>query len=547
MTFHPLSADIPKPQKFTFPFCYEPHPLCLLAACEVQEHIAANGLCAGDRDGGKMFGVLVVENGEGQTGYLAAYSGLLQHAGDDGFFVPPVFDAQQPGGYFKLHESEITALNIEIDRIERSREYTDALREAGRIKAEGDERICLYREEMARAKAARDERRHDARVITEEEELAMIHESQFMKAELRRMKKFYGERTAEAAQHADVLKERITALRRQRKEMSDALQEWLFRQYVLLNARGEERDTIDIFMEQTGKMPPAGTGDCCAPKMLQYAFKNGMRPVCMAEFWWGPPPTNELRRQGHFYPSCSGKCKPLLGHMLKGLEVDADPLSAGNTGSLPEAGGQVPEIVYEDDWLMVVNKPAGFLSVPGRSERPSVLSFAKAHCPDAGGPMTVHRLDMATSGLLVVAKTKEAHRSLQEQFRQHSIRKRYHAVLDGTWRGAAHGTISLPLCPDIFDRPRQKVDYTNGKTAITEFRIIKTENGKTHVHLFPHTGRTHQLRVHCAHSAGLGIPIMGDELYGRKADRLHLHAEYLEFTHPGTIKRMAFEKMKNDE
>lgn len=547
MTFHPLSTDIPKPQKFTYPFCYEPHPLCLLAAREVQEYIVANGLCAGDRDGGKMFGVLVVENGEGRTGYLAAYSGLLQHDAEDGFFVPPVFDAQQPGGYFKLHESEITALNMEIENIEKSGEYIGARREAERLETESNEKIRLYKEEMARAKAARDARRHDAGVITEEEGLAMIRESQFMKAELRRMKKYYRERTAAAALHAGHLEERITGLKKQRKEMSDALQEWLFRQYVLLNVRGEARDIIDIFMEQAGKMPPAGTGDCCAPKMLQYAFKNGMRPVCMAEFWWGPPPTNELRRQGHFYPSCSGKCKPLLGHMLKGLKVDDNPLSDGRAGSLSTVNEPVPEIVYEDDWLMVVNKPAGFLSVPGRSERPSVLSFAKGHCPDADGPMIVHRLDMATSGLLVVAKTKEAHRSLQEQFRQHSVRKRYHAVLDGTWRGAAHGMISLPLCPDIFDRPRQKVDYANGKTAITEFWIIKTENGKTHIHLFPHTGRTHQLRVHCAHGDGLGIPIMGDELYGKKADRLHLHAEYLEFTHPGTLKRMAFEEMKNDE
>lgn len=545
MTFHPLSTDIPKPQKFTFPFFYEPHPLCLLAAREVQEYIETHRLCDGDKDGGKMFGVLVVEDGEGQTGYLAAYSGLLQHAGDDGFFVPPVFDAQQPGGYFKTHESEITALNIEIDRIEQSREYAEARKEAERIKAEGDERICRYREEMARAKAARDARRHSAEPVKEEDEAAMAGESQFMKAELRRMKKFYVEKTAEAARHADVLEGRIKALKRQRKEMSDALQEWLFRQYVLLNAHGEARDTIDIFMEQTGKMPPAGPGDCCAPKMLQHAFRNGLRPICMGEFWWGAPPANELRRQGHFYPSCSGKCKPLLRHMLKGIEVDTDPLSAAKAAAFCAGKEAFPDIVYEDEWLMVVNKPADFLSVPGRSERPSVLSFAKERCPDADGPMIVHRLDMATSGLLVVAKTKEVHRSLQEQFRQHSVRKRYYAVLDGAWRGAAHGTISLPLCPDIFDRPRQKVDYANGKTAITEFRVIKTEGGKTHIHLFPHTGRTHQLRVHCAHSDGLGIPIMGDELYGKKADRLHLHAEYLEFTHPVTLKRQAFEVIKN--
>lgn len=538
MTFHPLHTNIGKPQKFTYPFCYEPHPLCILAAHEVQEHIERHRLC-GTADGeGKMFGVLVVENREGQTGYLAAYSGLLHGAGNDDFFVPPVFDAQQPDGYFKRHEREITALNSEIEDILSSSEYAGARSKSVAVKAEGDDAIRRYREKMALAKAARDERRRNAGTLTEDDRLEMIRESQFMKAELRRIRMFYKEKTAVAEQQEVMFGERIAMLKKRRKEMSDSLQEWLFRQYIMLNAQGERRDIIEIFTGQTGLMPPAGTGDCCAPKMLQHAFANGMKPVCMAEFWWGAPPKNELRRHGHFYPSCSGKCKPLLGYMMQGMEIDDDPMLAQGEG--------VPEVIYEDDWLIVVNKPAGYLSVPGRSERPSVLSFVKAHCPDATGPMVVHRLDMATSGLLVVAKNGRAHRALQEQFRQHKVRKRYSAVLDGVWHGAEHGIISLPLCPDILDRPRQRVDYINGKTAITEFKIIKTVSGKTHVHLFPLTGRTHQLRVHCAHKDGLGLPITGDELYGQKAERLQLHAERLEFTHPETLKRMVFEKMKNE-
>lgn len=539
MTFHPLYTDIARPRRFTYPFCYEPHPLCLLAAQEVREHIGERHLCGTESGEGKMFGVLVVEDANGRTGFLAAYSGVLKEAGDDDFFVPPVFDAQRPGGYFKQRESEITALNRTIDDLEHDGLYAEAMEKAGRRKAEGIEAVNRHKAAMRRAKDARDKKRQDESRMTEDEERAMIRESQFMKAELRRIKKFHAERAGAAEREADAMKNRIEALKRQRREMSDSLQEWLFRQYVMLNARGERRDIIEIFKERTGHTPPAGTGDCCAPKLLQHAFANGMRPVCMAEFWWGTSPAGELRRQGHFYPSCSGKCKPLLGYMLQGLEVDADPMERHN--------GTTPAIVYEDGQIMVVDKPAGFLSVPGRSKRPSVLSFVKEHCPEADGAIIVHRLDMATSGLLVVAKTAAAHRFLQEQFRRHNVKKRYLAVLDGAWHGRRHGTISLPMCPDILDRPRQKVDYDNGKTAITEYRIIKISDNKTYIQLFPHTGRTHQLRVHCAHKDGLGLPIEGDTLYGRKGGRLHLHAVRLEFTHPETLERMVFESKQNEE
>ena len=512
--------------------------MCLAAAHEVQKYIDTMHLCDGEGGEGKMFGVLVVDDEDGRRGFLAAYSGLLRGRNDLPFFVPPVFDAQQPDGYFKVREREISRLNAEIERIEKDESRHAALCEVERLKAEGDEAIRLHKEKAAQAKAERDSKRRCMEDVTPEEEEAMLNESRFMKAELHRIKKRYRALVAEAEEKARASCQRMDCIKRQRKAMSDNLQEWLFRQYILLNARGEARDIIDIFNEQTGHTPPAGTGDCCAPKLLQYAFGHNMHPLCMAEFWWGAPPKNELRRHGHFYPSCSGKCKPLLAHMLKGMEVDPDHMATAN--------GAEPEIVFEDEYLIVVNKPAGCLSVPGLSEKPSVLSFVKQHCPEAGGPMVVHRLDMATSGLLVVAKDKKTHEQLQEQFRLRTVKKRYAALLDGTWHGPEHGIISLPMRPDIHDRPRQMVDYANGKAAVTEYRIIKTSGNKTLVHLFPHTGRTHQLRVHCAHKDGLGLPIVGDTLYGKRADRLHLHAERLEFTHPVTLKRMSFEKMKNE-
>lgn len=539
MTFHKLHTDIPKPEKFTYPFCYEPHPLCLLAAREVQRYITENKMCGGDSGEGKMFGVLVVEDKNGETGYLAAYSGLLNGKNDWEFFVPPVYNSQCPDGHFKRKEMEITALNREIGLLEGNKDFAEAIQVVERMKAEGERAVNCHKEAMAAAKAARDEKRRNMAAVTHEEETEMVRESQFMKAELKRIKRHYGDMVAAAEKKYGMLRERISCLKKQRKDMSDALQEWLFRQYILLNARGEARNINDIFIEQTGHTPPAGTGDCCAPKLLQHAFSHGLRPVCMAEFWWGAPPNNKLRRQGYFYPSCSGKCKPLLAHMLKGLEVDADPMATGN--------GAEPEIVYEDRYIIVVNKPAGYLSVPGRSAMPSVQSFVTEHCPDANGPIIVHRLDMATSGLMVMAKDKETHRLLQEQFKARTVKKRYAAVLDGTWHGPEHGTISLPMRPDMLDRPRQTIDYANGKAAVTEYQITGTSENRTYIHLFPHTGRTHQLRVHCAHKDGLGLPIIGDTLYGKKADRLYLHAERLEFTHPVTLNRMAFERIKNDK
>jgi len=456
MSIHPLNTDLLAPARFTYPFCYEPHPLCRLAAAEVQQELQRMTLTEG-----KMFGVLVVESPPSRHpspttlhpspftlhpySFLAAYSGLLEGRNDWPYFVPPVFDAQQPDGHFKQEERLISAM---------------------------------------RDNRQREERRH----------------------------------------------------------RSQQLQLWLFDQYRFLNAHGERRRLVDVWQDyhcserirKKYPLPPGGTGDCCAPKLLQYAYSQGLKPLCMAEFWWGPSPKTEVRQHGQFYPACRGKCKPVLTWMLQGLDVDPNPEEVFGQPRLDIT------VVYEDDHLIIVNKPSGLLSVPGRVGSYSVATILSQRYP---GCLLAHRLDMGTSGLMVAAKSRDVYRSLQQQFSDHTIRKCYVALLDTSLHPSPFtlhqkGTISLPLLCDPINRPRQVVDFEHGKEAVTDYEMIDDRR----VRLYPHTGRTHQLRMHCAHPDGLGCPIVGDELYGRPADRLYLHAERLELTHPVTRERMVFEQ-----
>lgn len=460
---HPLTTDIVPPERFTYPFCYEPHPLCLLAAEEVKQEIARINPTEG-----KMFGVLVVKQRDGSfvtspgvtkepsLCYMAAYSGLLEGRNDWPYFVPPVYDAQQPDGYFKTREREIS-LTSQRQRV---------------------------------------------------------------------------------GAPAGILSP-LTS-----KKMSQDLQLWLFHQYQFLNARGETKDLVDVWQDyhcsprirRRYPLPPGGTGDCCAPKLLQYAYQNGLKPLCMAEFWWGPSPKSEVRHHGQFYPACRGKCKPVLTWMLQGLDVDPSPDENG----FPHL---VPEVVYEDETIAVINKPAGLLSIPGRTEDFSVAIWAQQRWP---GSQPVHRLDMWTQGIILVAKTNEAYHALQQQFTDHTVKKRYLAVVEGIPQ-EEHGIIDLPLLCDPMNRPRQVVDFERGKRAITEYRVLGSVTKEpspcyTLLALWPHTGRTHQLRMHCAHPDGLGCPILGDELYGHTSDRgLCLQAQAISFVHPTTGKKMHFE------
>ena len=627
---HTLNVSIPSPRQFTYPFCYDVDPLAEAASLELQRYIADADLMSTEKGCGKMFGVLVVEyddeSGALQRGFLAAYSGLLGGRNDWPYFVPPVFDAQQPDGHFKCTEREISAINREIAAIEHDAEYLQSVEQREETKKRLQAEVDAFKAEVDAAKARRDARRKSGAPLSEEQQAEMIRESQFMKAELRRRRKAMEQAESTLnTQHSTFLK----SLQRKRKQMSDELQRWLFSAYRMLNAKGEERDLIDIFREYTHAMPPAGAGDCCAPKLLQYAYLHRLRPVCMAEFWWGESPASEIRHHLHYYPACRSKCLPILTHMLKGLDVAPNPLAKKRHTA-------EPRVLYADEYIMVVDKPAGMLSVPGKAE--SVRSefsdsanisveeyFANLQLPTNSQFTTeqftigeadnlklkiqnskflkaAHRLDMDTSGLLVLARTEEAYVELQRQFASRETVKRYEAVLSGVPKhivggygipavaianSCSHlyfygqglrqecrsllrlepfaiqfakyssGCISLPLIADINDRPRQRVDMEHGKPALTLYNIVevravdantavayttkKVDKGRTLIHLYPKTGRTHQLRVHCAHPLGLACPILGDPLYGtERADRMYLHAAELTFRHPVTGETMHF-------
>ena len=576
---HTLNVSIPSPRQFTYPFCYDVDPLAEAASLELQRYIADADLMSTEKGCGKMFGVLVVEyedeEGALQRGFLAAYSGLLGGRNDWPYFVPPVFDAQQPDGHFKRTEREISAINREIAAIEHDPEYLQSVAQHKQTKKRLQAEVDAFKAEVDAAKARRDARRKSGEPLSEEEQAEMIRESQFMKAELRRRRKAMEQAESTLnTQHSTFLK----SLQRKRKQMSDELQRWLFSAYRMLNAKGEERDLIDIFREYTHAMPPAGAGDCCAPKLLQYAYLHHLRPVCMAEFWWGESPASEIRHHLHYYPACRSKCLPILTHMLKGLDVAPNPLAQKRHTA-------EPRVLYADEYIMVVDKPAGMLSVPGKAE--SVRSefsdsanisveeyFAnnsKLKTQNSKFLKAAHRLDMDTSGLLVLARTEQAYVELQRQFASRETVKRYEAVLSGvptqnsklktqnssTQPSGCLEAISLPLIADINDRPRQRVDMEHGKPALTLYNIVevravdantavayttkKVDKRRTLVHLYPKTGRTHQLRVHCAHPLGLACPILGDPLYGiERADRMYLHAAELTFRHPVTGETMHF-------
>ena len=527
-------AHIKLPDKFTYPFHYTPHPLCVMAAAEVQAYLSAQTRWQEELQQGKMFGVLIVRTQDGETGYLAAFSGILAGKNLHPFFVPPVYDLLQPQGFFKIEEEQISAINLRIKELQEDKHYQHLVLQLKGKAEQCRQELAAAKAEFKTAKEAREARRRTAEP-DEAEQAAMIRESQFQKAELKRLERSWKERIAGLQQETDTFTHRIESLKAERKSRSAALQQKLFEQFRMLNARGEVKDLCTLFEQTVQKTPPAGAGECAAPKLLQYAYLHQLTPIAMAEFWWGNSPKTEIRHHGYYYPACKGKCEPILGHMLQGLEVEDNPLWEDLHSETPL------EVVYEDDHLLVVNKPAGMLSVPGKGEVDSVYSRIRTLYPEAEGPLVVHRLDMATSGLLLIAKTKEVHQNLQAQFKNRTIKKRYIALLDGKVQ-QEKGSIDLPLCPNPLDRPRQVVDHKHGKTAITHYQVLRQTDTRTLIAFYPLTGRTHQLRVHAAHTEGLHCPILGDELYGRKADRLYLHAECLEFVHPVTGKHIRIEK-----
>ena len=526
--FFPFPIDsIALPAQFTYPFHYTPHTLTELAAKEVQIYLQSRKDWAEELQEGKMFGVLIVRTPEKRIGYLAAFSGNLAGSNHHSFFVPPVYDMLQPDGFFRQEEKNISAINLQIKKTENSSLYLDMKNELNAAKQYAAAAISQYKEALKKAKSERDERRKSG--ISPEEETLLIRESQHQKASFKRKEKELQNFIKEKQGKVRQIEETICLLKQERKKRSAALQEKLFGQFRMLNAKGERKDLCELFKSTPQGFPPSGAGECALPKLLQYAYSSDLTPLAMGEFWWGMSPKDEIRHHGHFYPSCKGKCEPILRHMLIGLDIENNPLEDNIHQHTPL------DILYEDDSLLVVNKPAGMLSVPGKNDLDSIFQLLRILYPHATGPIIVHRLDMATSGLLLAAKTKEVHQKLQALFEERKIKKRYTALLEGEL-SFAHGTISLPLCLNPLDRPRQMVDFTHGKEAVTYYETMGYENGKTRVYFYPLTGRTHQLRVHAAHSQGLNHPIVGDELYGWKSDRLYLHAAELEFLHPVTQK-----------
>lgn len=526
--FTTSTTDIPLPERFTYPFCYTPHPLCILAAKEVQSYLTRQTAWKDELRQGKMFGVLIVQTEHGETGYLAAFSGILAGKNLHPFFVPPVYDLLQPQGFFKIEEENISSINRNIRQLENDKAYAALSAELARTIQSAEDILATAKAQLKEAKTAREQRRKE-KELNAQEEAELIRESQFQKAEYKRLERSWKARITTLQTQTEDWERRISALKSERKTRSAALQQKLFEQFGMLNYRGEVKNLCEIFGQTVHKTPPAGAGECAAPKLLQQAYLHGWKPIAMAEFWWGDSPKTEIRHHGHYYPACKGKCEPILQHMLQGLQVEENPMLKRM---------QVPsknlEIVYEDPWLSVINKPAGMLSVPGKEDAVSVYSLMREQYPEADGPLTVHRLDMATSGLMLIAKTKRVHQNLQAQFKNRLVRKRYVALLEGIVP-KDKGTVDLPLCLNPLDRPRQMVHTEHGKPAITDYQVLERLDGKrTRIAFYPRTGRTHQLRIHAAHPLGLHCPIIGDELYGEKADRLYLHAEYLEFTHPIT-------------
>ena len=518
-------SDIPLPERFTYPFCYTPHPLCVMAAEEVQNYLSKQSDWQEELSQGKMFGVLIVQTEDGSIGYLTAFSGILAGKNIHPYFVPPVYDLLQPQGFFKIEEENISAINRRIHRLEEDKKYVDLRSNLTQTTQSAQDALSIAKIQLKEAKDKRELLRKTGQ-LDAKEEADLIRESQFQKAEYKRLERSWKDKIASLQVEAGNWEKQIQELKAERKVRSAALQQQLFEQFRILNYRGEAITLCDIFEQTVHKTPPAGAGECAAPKLLQQAYLHHWKPIAMAEFWWGNSPKNEVRHHGYYYPACKGKCEPILRHMLQGLEVEANPMQQE-----AERGNEKLNIVYEDQWLLIINKPAGMLSVPGKERQTSIYDLAREAYPEAEGPMIVHRLDMATSGLLIIAKDKKTHQHLQAQFKNRSIRKKYIALLDGIVP-EDEGTIELPLCPNPLDRPRQMVDTQYGKPAITYYQVLERTDKYTRIALYPHTGRTHQLRVHAAHPSGLHCPIIGDELYGKKDKRLYLHAESIEFTHP---------------
>jgi tRNA pseudouridine32 synthase/23S rRNA pseudouridine746 synthase len=541
-TFNENIDNLALPEQFTFPFYYKPHPLAVAAAKQLQQQLKKLDkaiLDTDDIDAGKMFGVLVVQDESQQLGFISAYSGQIAGIDEQLHFAPNVALKHIDDAEFSQQSQVINDINAQITALQNSDNYQQIEQQLVTARQHYEQQLIAKQQAMQVTRKQRKQQRQVASEQLNNDEFEKLKnqlagQSIVEKKQLQALKQQWQTRIAALEQAQLTIDDEINGLKKRRKVLSKNLQKKLFAQYQFLNANGEVTDLNAIFAKLPEHTPPSGAGDCAAPKLLQYAYKHNLKPLAMAEFWWGAPPKSAIRHHLHYYPSCYSKCQPILGHMLEGLNVEDNPLLVN------PAQGKDLTIVYQDDDLLVVNKPAEFLSVPGINIDDSVYMRIKTQFPHASGPLIVHRLDMSTSGLLMIALNKRVHKALQKQFIERSVEKRYVALVAGNI-AAESGSIELPLVLDFDDKPRQMVCYKTGKPSLTTWQVLERKNNTTRLQLYPKTGRTHQLRVHCAHHLGLNTPIVGDTHYGEKSDRLHLHAEYLAFTHPISHERLEFE------
>lgn len=544
ISFKKSVVGIELPTLFTFPFYYQAHPIVRVAAEQVQDYLLTQndwkhnfGLNPTDTGLviGKMFGVLVVQNQKGEIGFLAAYSGKLADSNEIPYFVPPVFDMLKKDGFYKPEEQNLNILNRKIENLENNQEFIQLKKYFEKQSNVAKTELEQAKKELREQKRERKNRRNLAIQSLSETEFEILKEElrqESLKQQyfFKKLKYEWEEELENIQNELDLFTNQINNFKNERKQRSNELQQRLFDNYKFLNAKGEYKSLQTIFNKELEIAPPAGAGECAAPKLLHYAYKNNLKPIALGEFWWGQSPKSEIRKHASFYPSCRNKCEPILGFMLEGLEVEKNPMLSN------PAEGKKLEIIYEDDYILLVNKPAEFLSVKGRNIKDSVQTRMLKKYPNS---MLVHRLDQSTSGLLLVAKDAETYHYLQSQFIKRIVKKRYVALLEGVLTSKT-GIIDLPLRVDLDNRPHQLVCYEYGKPAQTKYEVVEIKNNTTRVYFYPITGRTHQLRVHAAHQNGLNAPIVGDDLYGKKTNRLHLHAEYLEFLHPKTKERVSF-------
>lgn len=536
--FNSSLKDVTIDSKFVYPFYYSPTQLGLLAAEELKDFLIEQkdwehdfGMNNDSKNSGigKMFGVLVVKNKEGKLGYLAAFSGKLAGENHHPHFVPPVFDMLEEDGFFLKEIQQLNEFNRKIKILETDEKFIALNKLKEQLSFDANKALTNIKDKISIAKAARKTIRQN---LSQDE--GLDHDS--ILASLRKEsiteQAFYKNQRAHWKLEQDKLEieispimEEIQSLKLDRKNQSSELQQQLFDNYKFFNILGEQKNIGELFSDSYTQKPPAAAGECAAPKLLQYAYLHGLQPITIAEFWWGQSPKSDIRVHGQYYPACRGKCGPILAHMLKGLEVAENPMLKN------PAEGKSIDIIYQDEYLVVINKPAEFLAVPGIHIKDSVAERMKLQFPNATGPLVVHRLDMSTSGLMLIALTSEVYIDLQKQFIERKIHKEYEALLEGNL-SQDKGEIRLPLRLDIDDRPRQLVCFKHGKSAHTNWEVIERKDGRTRVLFQPITGRTHQLRVHAAHSLGLNAPIVGDDLYGKMENRLHLHAAKIIFAHP---------------